>query len=98
MDMQESLELKMMGLELSEELWRKKWEEQVKKIGEERERLEIKEREIEKKETVLTGGKKRGGSVAGSSNKGKKIRVAGSGMGRRRQVASSVLSFASNHI
>ena len=69
-------------------------------MGEERERLDIKDREIEKKEkeTVLTGGKKRGGSVAGSSNKGKKMRVAGSGMGRRRQVASSVLSFASNHI
>lgn len=28
MDMEENLELKMMGLELSEELWKKKWDEQ----------------------------------------------------------------------
>ena len=27
MDVQESLDLKMLGLELSEELWRKKWED-----------------------------------------------------------------------
>jgi hypothetical protein len=28
MDMQESLDLKVMGLELSEEVWKKKWEDQ----------------------------------------------------------------------
>ena len=27
MDIQENLDLKMLGLELSEDLWRKKWEE-----------------------------------------------------------------------
>jgi hypothetical protein len=27
MDMEENIELKMMGLELSEEIWRKKWDD-----------------------------------------------------------------------
>lgn len=40
MDMEENIELKMMGLELSEEVWRKKWEEQSRFIANEKLRLE----------------------------------------------------------
>lgn len=33
MDMQENLELKMLGLELSEEMWRKKYEDNVRAVN-----------------------------------------------------------------
>ena len=40
MDMQENLELKMMGLELSEEMWKKKWDEQSKILNAEKTKLD----------------------------------------------------------
>jgi hypothetical protein len=44
------LELKMMGLELSEEVWKQKWDDQSKQIEMERQRLEIWENELTDKE------------------------------------------------
>lgn len=38
--MQENLDLKILGLELSEELWKKKCDEQAKHLASERERLD----------------------------------------------------------
>ena len=53
MDMEENLELRMMGLELSEDIWRKKWDEQQKFILVERNRLEDMERELKSREEKL---------------------------------------------
>jgi len=46
MDIEENLEMKVLGLELSEEVWRKKWEEQQKMASLEKQRLEQWESEL----------------------------------------------------
>lgn len=67
MDVCENLDLKVMGLELSEEVWKKKWEDQQFVITDQKRRLEQWEKELQQREERIGKGNKRNKSV--SNNK-----------------------------
>jgi len=51
--LEQSLELQLMGLELSEDVWKQKWEQQHQWLEAERNRLRDWERELKKKEVQV---------------------------------------------